>query len=71
MSTLPKITLADCGLYKTFDETFRAKLCEGYFMNPDDGVRVYVYREDQRREAEASYERDFGNRHGKMVFVAL
>ncbi len=68
---LPQITLQDNSMYKTFDEAFRAKGCKGYFLNPTDLNRYYVYRQDQRREAEAAYERDLGKRPDSLVFVAL
>lgn len=68
---LPQITLQENGLYKTFDEAFRAKGSKGYFLNPTDLNRYYVYREDQRREAEDAYERDLGKRPDRLVFVAL
>jgi hypothetical protein len=68
---LPQITLQENSLYKTFDEAFQAKGCKGYFLNPTDLIRYYVYRQDQGREADDAYEHDFGKRPDSLVFVAL
>jgi hypothetical protein len=68
---LPQITLSDCEKYKDFDEAFKAKKCSGYFINLPDQVRYYVYRLDQKPEAELAYLHDSGKLPNNFVFVPL